>query len=244
MSCVTCHDPHAPDEENQRRLQALEGPAGNAVCTRCHAQVPGAGGAARPLAPRAERAGSLCMNCHMVKKNMSLDTQLGRYHRIGSPTDPRACWATGRWSARSATPTVPVAALVADMERMYGKSYDRDALQRLYGDLRPERPSGHPAARQAARAGRRHIPAWAEIVAAMRCRCCSSCWCIRIRCCAITSKKRSNRSSGLQAPADFDLHQDNAKILAGAKSWLGSGGEAPVGKTNAEPPVAPGSDDE
>src|SRR5262249_49872835 len=135
MSCASCHDPHATDEENQRRLKELEGPAGNAVCTRCHAQYKDAAALRSHAKHDPSGPGGLCMNCHMVKKNMSLDTQLGRYHRIGRPTDAGRVLSDRPLECAVCHGDRSVATLVADMERMYGKTYDRGALQRLYGDL-------------------------------------------------------------------------------------------------------------
>lgn len=245
MSCTTCHDPHAPDEENQRRLQELQGPAGNDICTRCHPQFKG------PEALRAHShheptgPGSLCMNCHMVKKNMSLDNQLGRYHRIGSPTDPARVLGDRPLECAVCHTDRTVATLVTDMERMYGKSYDRAQLQRLYGDLEAnvltatlQRGKAHEQVVAIALLGRDRrrdaVPLLQQQLAhpypLLR----------------YYVQKALEQILGAPAPADFDLHQDNAKILAAAASWLGGAAVEPPAKDSGKVGSSPagGADEE
>ena len=107
MACTTCHDPHTTDPP--ARLAALATPAGNATCTACVA-------------------------CHMPKKNMGLDYALIRYHRIGSPTDPRRVEADRPVECALCHADKTVEDLVATMEAWWGKHYDRGALRALYGD--------------------------------------------------------------------------------------------------------------
>lgn len=133
MSCTACHDPHTMDVlDNLRRLTT---PAGNALCTRCHPTL----AAAERLAEHAHHdptgpAGA-CVACHMPKKNMALDYRLTRYHRIGSPTDRERVEGDRPLECALCHVDQSVARLVKDMERWWGRRYDRSRLRSLYGDL-------------------------------------------------------------------------------------------------------------
>ncbi|HEY7956788.1 MAG TPA: cytochrome c3 family protein [Polyangia bacterium] len=133
MTCVDCHDPHAPD--NQARMRALDGPAGSAVCIRCHTKYD------TPIAVRAHThhdpagAGSQCLNCHMPLKNLSLDNRLTRYHRVGSPDDPQKVEGDRPLECALCHGDKTVGELVTTMESWWGKRYDRVALTALYGSL-------------------------------------------------------------------------------------------------------------
>ena len=133
MSCVTCHDPHAPD--NQRRMLELEGAKGSAICQKCHPQY------TTPEAVRAHThhdpagAGGQCLSCHMPKKNMSLENRLTRYHRIGSPTDAARVEKDRPLECALCHADKTVAQLVDTMESWWNKKYDRAALRTLYGSL-------------------------------------------------------------------------------------------------------------
>jgi predicted CXXCH cytochrome family protein len=130
--CTLCHDPHDPD--NRERARKLETKDGDAVCTKCHGKY------ATDDALRAHAhhdpngAGGRCVACHMPKKNMTLDLELGRYHRIGSPTDdakmldrPLECaLCHGDWTIEKTA---------SEMERLWGKHIDRAILDGLYGRL-------------------------------------------------------------------------------------------------------------
>jgi predicted CXXCH cytochrome family protein len=133
MSCVTCHDPHA--EDRPEALARLVGPAGNAVCARCHQAY------AAPEALRAHAhhdpagAGASCLGCHMPRKNMGLGYALTRYHRIGSPTEPARVERDRPLECALCHADKTVGELVGTMERWWGRRYDRAALAALYGDL-------------------------------------------------------------------------------------------------------------
>jgi len=133
LACTVCHDPHALDKPGH--LAELATPAGNRVCLTCH---PGLG-TADALAQHAHHlpegpAGS-CVACHMPRKNMALDYSLTRYHRIGSPTDRERVEGDRPLECALCHADKSVAALVGDMERLWGKQYDRGKLRVLYGDL-------------------------------------------------------------------------------------------------------------
>jgi predicted CXXCH cytochrome family protein len=132
MSCADCHDPHAEDRRD--RLDALAGPAGNAICARCHAALATPAGL-RAHTHHAPGAGSACVGCHMPKKNMGLSYQLVRYHRIGSPTDEARVLGDRPLECALCHREKTVRQLVDTMERWWGKRYDRDRLRALYGDL-------------------------------------------------------------------------------------------------------------
>jgi predicted CXXCH cytochrome family protein len=133
MSCVTCHDPHG--EDRREALARLATSAGNPTCTGCHQAY------AAPEALRAHAhhdpagAGGSCIACHMPRKNMGLGYTLTRYHRIGSPTEPSRVEGDRPLECALCHPRETVASLVGDMERFWGKRYDRDRLAALYGSL-------------------------------------------------------------------------------------------------------------
>jgi predicted CXXCH cytochrome family protein len=133
MACTVCHDPHALDKPGH--LAELATPAGNRVCLTCHTLL----GSPEALAEHAHHlpggpAGS-CIACHMPRKNMALDYSLTRYHRVGSPTDRERVEGDRPLECALCHADKSVAALVGDMERLWGKQYDRDKLHALYGAL-------------------------------------------------------------------------------------------------------------
>jgi hypothetical protein len=133
LNCTACHDPHRDDDPDD--LAALATPAGNPTCTRCHPAYAGREALRAHAHHDPDAAGGVCINCHMPRKNLALTYTLGRYHRIGSPTErervqgdrPLEC---ALCHARKSTEE-----LVSAMERWWGKRYDRRVLQTLYGDL-------------------------------------------------------------------------------------------------------------
>ena len=133
MSCTDCHDPHAPD--NQRRMAELDGAAGNAVCLHCHARFAGDTALRAHTHHDPNGPGAMCLNCHMPRKNMSLDNRLTRYHRIGSPTDTARVEQDRPLECALCHPDRTVEQLVGTMERWWNKSYSRPALTRLYGEM-------------------------------------------------------------------------------------------------------------
>jgi predicted CXXCH cytochrome family protein len=133
MSCVTCHDPHA--EDRRADLDRLATPAGNGICVRCHAQY----GTPTALAAHAHHdptgAGASCVGCHMPRKNMGLGYALTRYHRIGLPDDPVRVERDRPIECALCHVDKTVGDLAATMERWWGRTYDRAALETLYGSL-------------------------------------------------------------------------------------------------------------
>ncbi|MGE0815328.1 MAG: ammonia-forming cytochrome c nitrite reductase subunit c552 [Vicinamibacterales bacterium] len=109
-TCVTCHDPHAPNVDRHAELA----PANTALCTRCHEAI-GRDVAAHTKHPAAS-AGSACVDCHMPREVVSIKARI-RDHTIGVPTPentvkygiPNACttchttksaaWAVDRMAA-------------------------------------------------------------------------------------------------------------------------------------------------
>jgi predicted CXXCH cytochrome family protein len=133
MACTACHDPHGTDAP--AALAALATPAGNGVCTRCHAEL----GAPDRLRAHAHHepggAGGACVACHMPRKNMGLDGTLTRYHRIGSPTDPERVLGDRPLECALCHPAATVGSLVDRMEAWWPKRYPRQRLEELYGSL-------------------------------------------------------------------------------------------------------------
>ena len=122
MACTACHDPHT--EDSPEKLRALATHDGDHVCTACH-QLPAA---------HSHHESVGCIACHMAKKNMGLDYVLNRYHRIGSPTDPKRVLRDRPLECALCHADQSVEALVSQMEAWWGKHYDRGALRALYGD--------------------------------------------------------------------------------------------------------------
>src|SRR6185369_6882762 len=120
-------------QSGRDRLEQLGGPAGNAICARCHPALATAEGL-RAHTHHGPGAGSACVGCHMPKKNMGLSYELSRYHRIGSPTDEARVLGDRPLECALCHYDKSVEELVGDMERFWGKSYDRTALQALYGE--------------------------------------------------------------------------------------------------------------
>ena len=133
LACTACHDPHALDRPEA--LARLETPAGNAVCLGCHRSLASAEGLAEHTHHKVDGAGSACVACHMPRKNMALDYRLTRYHRIGSPTDRERVEGDRPLECALCHADKSVASLLGDMERFWGKKYDRHRLRELYGDL-------------------------------------------------------------------------------------------------------------
>lgn len=134
MTCVDCHDPHV--RESGGRVARLDTTVeGDRVCTRCHAEL----ASDERLRAHAHHdpagAGGRCLGCHMPKKNMSLDGALTRYHRIGSPTDAVRVEKDRPLECALCHTDKSVRAILADVERLWGKRYDEGALLALYGDL-------------------------------------------------------------------------------------------------------------
>lgn len=128
MACTTCHDPHTADPPE--KLAALATHAGDHLCTTCHPAY----AASAAVAKHTHHQSVGCIACHMAKKNMGLDYVLNRYHRIGSPTDPRRVEKDRPLECALCHADKSVESLVTTMETWYGKTYDRAALKALYGD--------------------------------------------------------------------------------------------------------------
>ncbi|HEY4224019.1 MAG TPA: cytochrome c3 family protein, partial [Myxococcota bacterium] len=130
MSCVRCHDPHGRDA--REKLDSMGTVAGNGLCLSCHANI--AGDVSAHTHHASDSAGSACLACHMPKKNAGLDGNLTRYHRIGSPTDDARVLGDRPLECALCHADKSVASIVNDMERLWGKRYDRAKLTALYGD--------------------------------------------------------------------------------------------------------------
>lgn len=149
MSCTDCHDPHG-EADPRPRLDAMATVAGNETCTRCHGDYASEEGRAKHTRHGADSAGAACLACHMPRKNMGLAYEMTRYHRIGSPTDEARVYGDRPLECALCHTDWSVERTVAEMERGWGKRFDRKRLGRLYTD-----PSASVIA-QTLRSGKAH----------------------------------------------------------------------------------------
>jgi predicted CXXCH cytochrome family protein len=221
MSCIACHDPHARDDRPRR--ERLETAEGDRVCLGCHTQLGDEAAQRAHTHHDPARAGGRCMGCHMPKKNMSLDTRLTRYHRIGSPTERARVEGDRPLECALCHAHETVGALVQKMEQWWGKRYDRAALTRLYGGLdvevmaatlargKPHEQAvaiavlGEARARDAAPALVRELVNEVPLV-------------------RYYAALALERIVGEASP--IDLHRDNGDILRQARDWLAKIGVA------------------
>ncbi len=131
ISCVDCHDPHAPG--NEARIHELEETsAGNAVCIRCHGSLAGEDAQRAHTHHDPKGEGGKCMNCHMAKKNMSLDGKTTRYHRIGSPTDRDRVEKDRPLECALCHEKKTVRELLTEMKSFWKVSFDENKVASLY----------------------------------------------------------------------------------------------------------------
>jgi predicted CXXCH cytochrome family protein len=133
LSCVECHEPHARDAT--AALKALDATGQDTLCTRCHDEYSSADALRAHSHHDPAGAGARCIECHMPRKNMSLDGDLSRYHRIGSPTDAERVLLDRPLECALCHADKSVESLVSTMERWWRKSYERGALASQYGSL-------------------------------------------------------------------------------------------------------------
>jgi predicted CXXCH cytochrome family protein len=133
LACVDCHDPHAHD--GTTALRQLTPAKQDALCTRCHEGLASADALRAHSHHDPVREGARCLSCHMPRKNMSLDGNLSRYHRIGSPTDVEKVLLDRPLECALCHVDKDVGMLTRTMETWWRKSYERGALEKLYGSL-------------------------------------------------------------------------------------------------------------
>ena len=133
LACSDCHDPHAHDGTSS--LRKLEPARQDALCTRCHDSHASSEALRAHSHHDPAGEGARCMSCHMPRKNMSLDGDLTRYHRIGSPTDVDKVLLDRPLECALCHADKSVGALATTMEKWWNKSYERGALEKLYGSL-------------------------------------------------------------------------------------------------------------
>jgi predicted CXXCH cytochrome family protein len=131
LACTKCHDPHT--EDAPAALARLAEPAANGVCTSCHARYASDSAASAHSHHPSASAGNACVACHMPKKNMGLDYELVRYHRIGSPTDRERVEGDRPLECALCHADRSVDQIISTLERWWAKHYDRTAINRLYG---------------------------------------------------------------------------------------------------------------
>jgi hypothetical protein len=116
-------------------VRALATPAGNAVCTKCHAELTDGARLRAHAHHDPAGAGGSCVACHMPRKNMGLDGTLTRYHRIGSPTDAARVLGDRPLECALCHADRSVRDLVDRMESWWPVRYPRQRLDELYGSL-------------------------------------------------------------------------------------------------------------
>jgi hypothetical protein len=199
---------------------------GNGVCLRCHDKYRD-GEALRAHAHHDPKGpGGQCMNCHMPKKNMALDTRLSRYHRIGSPTEKVRVQNDRPLECALCHADRSAESLVADMERLFGKTYDRRELEVLYGDLRDNvllstlrRGRPHEQVVAIAVLGREKRKDAAALIAQQLVH--------PLPIVRYYASVALEQILGTATP--FDLHQDNGVIQAAAQKWLEQNGVTAAG---------------
>ena len=131
LACTGCHDPHGPSSES---LRAESHDASNARCTTtCHEGYRDAAKLRAHSHHDAAGEGSLCMSCHMPRKNMSLDGTLTRYHRIGSPTAQNKVLLDRPLECALCHADYSVEKIVTTMNTWWKTTYAPSEVARLYG---------------------------------------------------------------------------------------------------------------
>jgi hypothetical protein len=241
LSCVACHDPHAPAEEVRPALESLEGSTGDAVCLRCHGRYAGDEALRAHTHHDPSGAGARCMACHMPKKNMSLDNRLTRYHRIGSPTDRARVEGDRPIECALCHADRTVESLVSTMEGWWQKRYDREALVRLYGatEVNPlqatlEHGRPHEQATAIATLGAYRIRASAPAIAAL----------LTHGVPIVRYYAEAALAQILARPPGIDLFQADSAIEAQAAAYLRGFGLAPVRPQRGNATTSAGGTDE
>ena len=204
------------------------------MCTKCHAAYATPESAVRHTHHAPEREGARCVSCHMPKKNLSLDTKLTAYHRIGSPTDAARVLGDRPLECAVCHRDEPVEQLVSTMERWWQKRYDRSALTRLYGNL------GESALRATLARGKPHeravavtllgVPGAKRDASGIAVELTNEIPLVRYY-----ARDALVRVLGESSP--IDLHRDTATIARAAEAWLARHGvAASVPATRVEQP--------
>ncbi len=134
MACTACHDPHGGGRKELSGAD-LATPAGNAICTTCHANLADRSQLRAHAHHDPEGRGGACLACHMPRKNMGLDGTLTRYHRIGSPTDPERVLGDRPLECALCHSDRTVRSLTDAMEAWWPVRYPTQRLEELYGSL-------------------------------------------------------------------------------------------------------------
>jgi doubled CXXCH motif protein len=135
MACTACHDPHGGGGREGRSPGELALPAGNGICTSCHAELADSGRLAAHSHHDPRGLGGSCVACHMPRKNMGLDGTLTRYHRIGSPTDPARVLGDRPIECALCHSDKSVRFLSDTMQAWWPVRYPEQRLIELYGSL-------------------------------------------------------------------------------------------------------------
>jgi predicted CXXCH cytochrome family protein len=215
LSCVACHDPHAADAP--AKLAALASTAGNGVCLGCHGNLDTSAALTAHTHHDPLGAGSVCINCHMPKKNLGLGYNLTRYHRIGSPTEKSRVEGDRPLECALCHVDKSVEQLTVAMERFWGKRYDRTALVALYGDLQAlpllatiSRGKAHEQATAIAVLGERRVASATRVVAEQ----------IVNEYPLVRYFARQSLEQMSGRPCEVNLDADDADIQSQMKVWL------------------------
>jgi hypothetical protein len=135
MACTACHDPHGGGVRGKPPASEVGSSAGNQVCTACHAELADSARLRAHAHHDPEGRGGSCVACHMPRKNMGLDGELTRYHRIGSPTDPARVLGDRPLECALCHSDKSVRSLTDAMQTWWPVRYPAQRLVELYGSL-------------------------------------------------------------------------------------------------------------
>ncbi len=217
LACTTCHDPHGRGKNAAAFAGGFANAAGDAICTSCHASLAAEPARQRHTHHREGGPGSRCVSCHMPRKNMGLDGKLTRYHRIMSPNDPRKVERDRPIECALCHADRSVGSLVADLERMWGKKYDRERLKALYGRLDDN------VIRATLGRGHAHEQAVALVVIGESRDATAAPAVVELlghKYPLVREYARDALEAMLGKPMPFDLHRERSAILGDARAWL------------------------
>lgn len=216
MTCTTCHDPHGRAKNAEAFAGGFANEAGDAVCTQCHGAYAAPSARAAHSRHRADGEGSHCVSCHMPKKNMGLDGRLTRYHRISSPTERVKVEEDRPLECALCHGDKTVGAVLDDMDRLFGKRYDRARVAALYGGLDVNviagtlaRGHAHEQATACAVAGARRDAATAPLLVEV----------LGSKYPVVRDYAKDALEALAGAPLPVDLTTDKERILEEARAW-------------------------
>lgn len=216
MTCTTCHDPHGRAKNREAFAAGFANAAGDVICTQCHGAYAAPAARAAHSRHRADGEGSHCVACHMPKKNMGLDGRLSRYHRVASPTERAKVEGDRPLECALCHADKTVGAVLDDMDRLFGKRFDRARVAALYGGLDVNvitatlaRGFAHEQATASAIAGARRDRADAPLLVEI----------LGSKYPVVRDYAKDALEALSGAPLPVDLSQDKERILEDARAW-------------------------